>query len=116
MAWCEAQGLHYIFGLARNTRLKGIVDEAMQQSKASCEASGQPSRRFRSFEYQTKESWSCARRVVAKAEWLPGARGYNARFVVTNFSEDECNARTVNEDLYCARGEPAQGAAAFTVR
>ena len=84
----------------------------MQQSRTTCEASGQPSRRFRSFEYQTRESWSCPRRVVAKAEWLPGPRGYNARFVVTNYREDVYDARTVYEDVYCARGEPAQGAAA----
>ena len=103
MAWCEAQGLHYIFGMARNARLKRIVEEAMEQSQATCEASGQPSRRFRSFEYRTKDSWSCARRVIAKAEWLPGPRGYNARFAVTNFSEDAYDARTVYEDLYCVR-------------
>ncbi len=41
----------------------------------------------------------------AKAEWLPGPRGYNARFVVTNFSEDAYDARTLYEDLYCARGD-----------
>ena len=105
MAWCEAQGLHYIIGMPRNARLQRIVEEAMQQSQATCEASGQPSRRFRSFEYRTKDSWSCARRVIAKAEWLPGPRGYNARFVVTNFSEDAYDARTLNEDLYCARGD-----------
>ena len=56
MAWCEAQGLHYIIGMPRNERLQRIVEEAMQQSQATCEASGQPSRRFRSFEYRTKES------------------------------------------------------------
>ena len=105
MAWCEAQGLHYIIGMPLNARLKRIVEEAMEQSQATCEASGQPSRRFRSFEYQTKDSWSCARRVIAKAEWLPGPRGYNARFVVTNFSEDAYDARTLYEDLYCARGD-----------
>ncbi len=40
MAWCEAQGLHYILGMALNNQLKGIVDEAMQQSRTTCEASG----------------------------------------------------------------------------
>ena len=58
MAWCEAQGLHYIIGMPRNARLQRIVEEAMQQSQATCEASGQPSRRFRSFEYRMKDSWS----------------------------------------------------------
>ncbi len=48
---------------------------------------------------------SGARCVIAKAEWLPGPRGYNARFVVTHFSVDAYDARTLYEDGYCARGD-----------
>ena len=42
------------------------------------------SRRFREFRDRTLDSWSRSRRVVAKAEWLPGAGGGNPRFVVTS--------------------------------
>ena len=42
---------------------------------------------------------------MAKAEYLPGPRGYNARFVVTNLDEKEYDKREVYEDIYCARGE-----------
>nr|WP_261343196.1 transposase [Rubinisphaera italica] len=53
--------------------------------------------------YRTLKSWSCQRRVVAKAEHL--SKGENPRFVVTNLTEDQADARTLYEDLYCQRGE-----------
>ena len=45
------------------------------------------------------------RRVVGKAEWLPGQRGANPRFVVTSLSREEVAGRQLYEELYCARGE-----------
>ena len=53
--------------------------------------------------WQTKESWSCERRVVAKAEALVGKT--NPRFVVTNLLQDQWPAKALYEDLYCARGD-----------
>ena len=44
-------------------------------------------------------------RVVGKAEWLPGPRGSNPRFVVTDIPAEELEARILYEELYCARGE-----------
>ena len=44
-----------------------------------------------------------ARRVVGKAEHLPG--GANLRFVVTSLPRTRIDARALYEDLYCARGE-----------
>jgi hypothetical protein len=41
--------------------------------------------------------------VVAKAEHLP--KGANPRFVVTSRAADEIDARTLYEDVYCARGQ-----------
>jgi hypothetical protein len=35
MRWCEDQGLFYVFGLARNTRLVRIVGQKMQKAKAA---------------------------------------------------------------------------------
>jgi len=46
--------------------------------------SGKASRRYRDLRYRTRSSWSRERRAVAKVEWLPGLRGRNARYVVTN--------------------------------
>ena len=105
MAWCEENDLKFILGLSRNTRLQERIAAEMEESRQQCEATSAASRRFKSFEYRTLKSWSCARRVVAKAEWLPGMRGHNARFVVTNLSEELYDARHVYEDVYCARGD-----------
>ena len=103
MAWCEAEGLYYVFGLARNAVLERTIETEMAEARALFEATGEASRVFTEFGYRTKDSWSCYRRVVAKAEVLSG--GPNPRFVVTNFFPGEWEARALYEDLYCARGD-----------
>jgi hypothetical protein len=103
MVWCEANNVGYILGLAKNDRLRWEIDLEMELAKAESEATGEPARRFKDFTYQTRKSWSRERRVVGKAEHLP--RGSNPRFVVTNLSAEEFDARALYEDEYCARGE-----------
>ena len=105
MGWCERHGLSYVFGIARNPRLQRMIEGEMEASRLACQESGEASRRYRDGRYRTIESWSCERRVVGKAEWLPGKRGYNPRFVVTNIPTDTIGARALYEDLYCARGD-----------
>ncbi|MCB1907019.1 MAG: IS1380 family transposase [Rhodocyclaceae bacterium] len=103
MSWCEAHQVDFIFGLAKNDRLKEEISAEMAQAKSACTESGHAERRFRDFTYRTHESWSCARRVVGKAEHLPGKA--NPRFVVTSLSEQAWPTRALYEELYCARGE-----------
>ena len=103
MSWCEAEGLYYIFGLARNSRLQEAIVPEITEARALCEGSGEATRIFTEFGYSTLSSWSRHRRVVAKAEYLPS--GSNPRFVVTNFLPDEWDPRALYEDLYCARGD-----------
>jgi len=103
MGWCEAEGLYYVLGLARNSRLQEAIIPEMAEAKALHEATGVASRVFTEFGYSTLASWSRHRRVVAKAEYLPG--GSNPRFVVTNFLPEEWDPRALYEDLYCARGD-----------
>jgi Transposase DDE domain group 1 len=103
MSWCEGNGVDYVFGLARNTRLLAEIEEALAEAAAEHAATGQPARRFREFVYATLDSWSRERRVVAKAEHL--AKGSNPRFVVTSLPASEIDARTLYEDIYCARGD-----------
>ena len=103
--WCEDNDLHYLLGLPRNPRLQATIAADMEAVWKQCVANGAAAGRFKSFQYCTLKSWRCAQRVVAKAEWLPGRRGYNARFVVTNLSEEHYDARHVYEYLYCARGD-----------
>jgi len=103
MSWCQLNGVDYVLGLAKNERLKKEIVEQMQQAKELYEQSSRAARVYKDFEYQTLESWSKARRVVGKAEYLP--KGENPRFVVTSLSRAEFDARTLYEQQYCARGE-----------
>jgi Transposase DDE domain group 1 len=103
MGWCEDHGIDYLFGLARNPRLLAEIDDALAAAAAEHGATGQPARRFDDFNHATLDSWRRERRVVAKAEHL--VIGSNPRFVVTSLSRSEIDARTLYEDIYCARGE-----------
>jgi hypothetical protein len=103
MAWCEANRVDYLFGLARNARLVGEIENEMSDARTESEASGKPARRFRDFTWATLDSWSRARRVVGKAEWTGGEA--NPRFIVTSLKAAEAAARHLYETIYCARGE-----------
>lgn len=103
MQWCEANGVGFVLGLAKNVRLKEEIAEELEQARQQFEDTKQPARVFKDFTYQTLESWSRARRVVGKAEHL--SKGSNPRFVVTSLSAEECEARRLYEVEYCGRGD-----------
>jgi hypothetical protein len=103
MVWCEQNRVDYVLGLAKNERLKAEIASELEQAAAAYAATGQVARIFKEFTYQTRESWSRARRVVAKAEHLE--KGSNPRFVVTSLTPQAWEARRLYEELYCARGE-----------
>jgi len=103
MRWCEEHRVDFVVGVAKNERLKAEIKGEMQQAAAEFAQTGKAARVFREFAYQTRESWSRTRRVVAKAEHLE--KGANPRFVVTSLSAEAWEARRLYEELYCARGE-----------
>jgi hypothetical protein len=103
MAWCEQAGVDYVLGLAKNERLKAESAGAMEQARQQYAETGKAARVFKEFVYQTRESWTRARRVVAKAEYLE--KGPNPRFVVTSHPSAAWPAPRLYEELYCARGE-----------
>ncbi len=103
MSWCEENGIGYVLGLARNQRLTRAIGRELQQAQAEHERTGGAVRRYRDLRYRTRKSWSRERRVVAKAEYLPGKA--NPRYVVTNLSKRRAGAKRLYEDLYCIRGE-----------
>ena len=103
MAWCEQNRVDYAFGLARNQRLQKIVGAEMHQARVLHQTTGKAARVFAEFSYRTHKSWSCARRVVAKCEYLD--KGENPRFVVTSLTPDRRAAQDLYEKFYCARGE-----------
>jgi hypothetical protein len=103
MHWCETNGVDYVFGLARNSRLEEALTTHLSRAERQCAATGKAVRLFRDFHYRTNDTWSRKRRVVGKAEHTP--KGANPRFVVTSLRRAAFDARALYEDLYCARGE-----------
>ena len=103
MAWCEANRVEYLLGLAKNERLKAEIAKEMEEAKARYQETGRAARLFKEFVYQTRESWSCARRVVAKAEHLE--KGENPRFVVTSLSAKHGRRRRCMKSTTVARGD-----------
>jgi hypothetical protein len=107
MSWCENNGVDFVFGLARNQRLRKIIGAEMHEATQQWNQTGQPARVFAEFDYQTrttkKSGWDRKRRVVAKAEHIDGKE--NPRFVVTSLSCQQWAAQALYEQLYCARGD-----------
>lgn len=103
MRWCEDNHVDYVFGLARNERLRSLSAKAMRKAAAESKRTGKAARVFTKFGYRTRTSWSRRRRVVAKAEQIEGKE--NPRYVVTSLSAAEWKPRELYEQLYCARGE-----------
>jgi hypothetical protein len=111
LKWCEEHSLDYVIGLAQNSRLLKEIAAASVQAAAQYAATQKAARVFMEFSYQTKKSWSRARRVIAKAEHLE--KGANPRFVVTSLSAQEASypspsrwtPQALYEQFYCARGD-----------
>jgi len=103
MAWCEANRVDFLFGLARNERLEQAINAELMLASLDSTSSGRPARRFKDFMWSTLDSWSHNRRVVGKAEVTGGEA--NPRFVVTSLKSTEIAAQHLYEVIYCARGE-----------
>ena len=103
MTWCEQNRVDFLFGLARNSRLEEEIAGEIEQARNASEASGNPARIFRDFRWRTLDSWSRARRVIGKAEWI-GDKA-NPRFIVTSLKRKEIAGKYLYEAIYCARGE-----------
>jgi hypothetical protein len=103
MAWCEANRVDFLFGLARNERLEEAIKAELITATLQSIRTGKPARCFRDFTWSTLDSWSRERRVVGKAEVTGGEA--NPRFVVTSLKSTEVGGRYLYEKVYCARGE-----------
>lgn len=107
MSWCESAGVDFVFGLARNQRLRRIIGAQMHEATQQWNQTGKPARVFTEFPYSTKKTkkggWDRERRVIAKAEHIDGKE--NPRFVVTSLKSGEGAAQALYEELYCARGD-----------
>src|SRR5437764_1818658 len=103
MAWCEANRVDFLFGLARNERLEEAIKTELITAAVESISTGKPARRFKDFMWSTLDSWSRKRRVVGKAEVTGGDA--NPRFVVTSLNAAEIGGQYLCGKVYCARGE-----------
>jgi hypothetical protein len=103
MTSCEAARVDFVLGIGRNERLLAEIAPELDRAAAASARTGQPERRFKSFMWTTRHTWSRPRRVVAKAEWANGEA--NPRFVVTSLTRRQCKAKDLYEKVYCARGD-----------
>jgi len=104
MSWCEAHAVKFLFGFARNERLRRLIAEPLAEAARQYQATQKPARVFVEFPYRTTTgSWQRERRVVAKAEHIDGKE--NPRYVVTSLTVAECTAQQLYEQRYCARGD-----------
>jgi hypothetical protein len=97
MGWCEQNHVDYVFGLARNQRLRRIIGKQMHEAHPLHQQACKAARIFAELDYQTRESWSRARRVVAK--------GREPALRVTSLTAEQWTAQSLYEKFYCARGE-----------
>src|SRR6185312_5261630 len=63
MAWCEANRVDFLFGLARNERLEQAIKAELSLASLDSLRTGKAARRFRDFMWSTLDSWSRSRRV-----------------------------------------------------
>lgn len=106
LRWCDRHQVSYLVGLARNQRLQALAQPLMEQAKAQVSEQDPRPRVFGEFAYAAG-SWDKERRIIAKAEYLPGQRPEeeakeNFRFLVTNLAGE---GQGLYEETYCQRGE-----------
>ena len=104
MAWCETNGVDYVFGLPGNRILHAnpvIVTQgdACATDRALCGLV--ELRRYAETRYAAKTWGVTERRVVARIE--ASSLGLDTRFVVTSITEG--SAERIYDTLYCARGQ-----------
>ena len=105
MVWCEKEGdrLRPGVGAERSAEAEDR-DPRWRAVRQLQQASGKAVRQFKELRFQTRKSWSCERRVVAKVEHL--LRGKNPRFIVTSVPVTRnAMGRRLYEEVYCARGD-----------
>jgi hypothetical protein len=99
LRWCEHNGIGYIVGLARNTRLEALLAPTLAEAEAEFKTTQAKVRKFIELRYAA-QSWDQERRVIAKAEHT--AKGANPRFILTNL---DGGGQHLYDKVYCARGE-----------
>src|SRR6201982_2349032 len=58
MAWCEAHGVDFLFGLAKNERLIAEITTELDVVAAKSRRTGRTERRFKNLTWLTRRTWS----------------------------------------------------------
>jgi hypothetical protein len=105
MAWCEANGIDYIFGLPGNAVVDRLLEPVADEVRVRRAHTQAPVvRRYCETRYGAK-SWRCERRVAARIEAT--TQGLDIRYIVTNITSG--SAQWLYDSLYCPRGHRAKG-------
>jgi molybdopterin-binding protein len=85
MSWCEAEGVDYLLGLAKNDRLKADIAKEMEEAKAQYQETGRAARLFKEFVYlllpscerlrlgsESRDSWTISSRMISESNQLAG--------------------------------------------
>ncbi|MBV8401700.1 MAG: IS1380 family transposase [Acetobacteraceae bacterium] len=100
MAWCEADGLDYIFGLSGNAVLDRLVEPIADAVRVQRALMQPPAVRCYTEIRYGAQAWRGERRVAARIEATP--QGLDIRYVVTNLRRG--SAQWLYAAIYCARG------------
>jgi hypothetical protein len=101
MAWCEANGIDYIFGLPGNAVLDRLVEPVADDVRVRRAQTQAPAvRRYCETRYGAR-SWRCERRVAARIEAT--TQGLDIRYVVTSITTG--SPQWLYDSLYRARGQ-----------
>ena len=101
MAWCEDNGVDYVFGLSGSKPLSKKVDEIADAVRTERAVSDKPVVRDYAETRHRAKSWNRERRAVARIEATK--LGLDIRFVVTNLNHG--SPEWLYDSLYCARGQ-----------
>jgi len=100
MDWSEGQkNVEFITGLTGNAVLNKYAKTTIESAKREYKATGDPVKRYHSFEYKAG-SWERSQRVVVKVE--VNSMGTNIRYIASSI---RCiRTKALYENAYCARG------------
>ncbi len=101
MAWCEANGIDYIFGLPGSKPLKAKVDAAADALRTKRALENADALRIHAETTHRAGTWGKDRRVIARIEAT--RLGLDIRFIVTSLAKG--SPAWLYESLYCARGQ-----------
>jgi hypothetical protein len=100
MAWCEENGVDYVFGLAGNDLLHAEIRSLADDLCVRRAEAGEDKRRTWTEIAYAAKSWTRSRRVIARLEAT--TRGFDVRYVVTTLADPPDR---LYETIYCARGQ-----------